>query len=123
MNNIHFDIQREIRDLYTVVKERSDLTKKPQPGKDKRSLDLLICVRSRSLFSRLADTALWPGVDEGTMKGVREALQSAFDCLNEDKEHAEEKCLESVRDRVDAFDKFITEDLPQIRQKQEVLAK
>jgi len=114
MNPIHFDIQREILDLRKVVRDRSDRTRQPTPAEELKSIDMQVCVRSRSLFSRFADAALWPGVDEATIKAVRYALRAALNCLNSDKERADEKCLEAVQNRLDAFEEFITNDLPKV---------
>ena len=112
MNPIHFDINREIRDLDQVVDKRLELAKQERHANETRPGDLLVCIRNRSLFSRFVDTALWPGVDDATVVAVRQALQRAFDCLNNDEEHADVECLKSVKDRLDAFDKFLSEGLP-----------
>jgi|ERR1043166_2113654 hypothetical protein len=114
MNPIHFEIQREIGALDQVITARSLLTKKGVHGKETHEKDLLICIQSRSLFSRFIDTALWAGVDSATIEGVRAALSRALQCLREAKGKADERCMASVEERIKGFNKFVTEDLPKM---------
>jgi hypothetical protein len=110
MNAVQFEIQRGIYELEDVVKQRQVAEVKNLDRKTKRSLDLLICIRSRSVQSRFADTALWQGVNKPTIDAVRAALNSARDCLVKAK-HADKKCLASVDERLTAFEKFVLEEV------------
>lgn len=112
MNAVQFEIQRGIYELEDVVKQRQAAERQNADRKATRPIDLLICIRSRSVQSRFADTALWQGVNNPTVEAVRAGLKSAHDCLLKAK-HADKKCLASVDERLKAFEKFVKEEVLQ----------
>lgn len=79
MKYIDYDIQEELEALEKAVADRTAAGMAQPPGSE---LDEIVCMRSRALYLRYTDTALWRGsIDSDTDHAVFNALEKAVNCL------------------------------------------
>src|SRR5271165_7213125 len=107
MNYIDYDIEREIESVKQAVSQRCETRR--HDAATLRELDELVCMTSRTLYSRFVDSVAWrDSADEETYEVVRAALLSARDCIPP-KDYRSKKpnpIRESVARRYSDFEQF-----------------
>jgi len=100
---INFEIERELYDLRAAIAVRAalDTSNDRLDERQKTEAEELVSIRSRALFSRFVDAALWGGVSPHSVKAVRKALYEALKCLS-----TEKKCIDALKIKIDDFNRF-----------------
>jgi hypothetical protein len=81
MSYIDYDVQTELEALQKAIADRKTF-KSAKDLAGLRRLDELVCMKSRALYLRYVDTALWRGsIDPETHQIVHDALEKSVACL------------------------------------------
>jgi len=110
MSGTDYEVKTALSALYAVIRELSNSTKADRS--ELRVAEERVCLRSRVLYARYVDAALWRGVvDKPTYDAVHNALKEATECLSEDFVNANGECQpnrvrESVVGRLRDFEFF-----------------
>lgn len=102
MTYIDHEIQAELESLNDAIRARLEIGSEAASQNDAYRAEEMICIRSRSLYSKYVDNVLWSGYSDPNVRQiVGDALSKATHSLT-----VNERCKQSVENRLHEFEAF-----------------